>query len=71
MTAAAEWFVNILAGYAILGVLFGIAFVTIGIDRVDPVAKGAGFGFRLIILPGVAGLWPMLLLRWIEGGRQE
>ena len=71
MTAAAEWFVNILAGYAILGVLFGIAFVTIGIDRVDPVAKGAGFGFRLIILPGVAGLWPLLLLRWTEEGREE
>ena len=69
MTTAAEWLVNILAGYAVLGVLFGIAFVTMGLGRVDPVAKGAGAGFRLIILPGVAGLWPMFLMRWIEGER--
>ena len=66
---AAEWFVNLLTGYAALGVLFAIAFVSTGVGRVDPAAKGSGIGFRMMILPGVAALWPLLLARWIRKGR--
>jgi hypothetical protein len=64
--AAAVWFVNILAGYAAVGLLFAAAFLTVGVSRVDPVSKGSGIGFRLIILPGVAALWPVMLKRWIQ-----
>ena len=53
--------------YAAMGLLFAGAFLTVGISRVDPVSKRSGIGFRLIILPGVAALWPMLLTRWIRG----
>ena len=56
--------------YASAGMVFGIAFVTAGIARVDSVAKESGAGFRLIVLPGVAALWPLLLTRWIRGGAQ-
>ena len=66
---AAEWFVNLLTGYVALGLVFAIAFVTTGVGRVDPVAKRSGIGFRMIILPGVAALWPLLLARWIRKGR--
>jgi len=38
-----------------------------GVDRIDPNARGAGLGFRLLILPGSAALWPLLLRRWIAG----
>ena len=69
MTAAA-WFVNLASGYAALGLLFAIVFVTAGITRLDPVAKGSSIGFKLIILPGVAALWPVLLLRWMRKGRR-
>jgi hypothetical protein len=55
----------LLEAYAAAGVVFGIAFVTFGIHRVDPLAKGSSFGFRLIILPGVAALWPLMLMRWL------
>jgi len=55
--------------YFSLGVLFAAAFLTAGISRVDPLAKGSGAGFRLMILPGVVALWPLLLARWIRGGR--
>ena len=55
--------------YAGIGLLFAVAFLTAGISRVDPVSKGSGIGFRLIILPGVAALWPVLLARWIRGRR--
>ena len=67
MNAVAEWFVNALTAYVAIGIVFAIPFVSIGVQRVDAVAKGAGLGFRLLILPGVTALWPLLLLRWVRG----
>jgi hypothetical protein len=58
--------VTALAAYTAIGLLFAIAFVTVGIGRVDPVAKESGIGFRLMIFPGVAALWPFLLKRWLS-----
>jgi hypothetical protein len=63
---AAELFVIALAVYGSAGVLFAAAFVTAGIRRVDPVAEHAPIGFRLIVIPGVAALWPLLLVRWAQ-----
>ena len=70
MILVAQTAVLIGLGYLLIGWLFGIAFVIRGVDRVDPVAQGAGIGFRLIILPGVAALWPLLLMRWTKRGGQ-
>jgi hypothetical protein len=58
--------VTILTGYAAIGLGFAVLFVAVGIERVDHQAKGSGVGFRLIILPGVTALWPLLLSRWIR-----
>jgi len=66
MNAAVEWFVNLLIAYMAIGFMFGILFVSAGVHHIDAVAKGAGLGFRLIILPGVTALWPALLLRWVR-----
>jgi hypothetical protein len=52
--------------YAAMGLVFACAFLTLGVGRVDPLSNGSGIGFRLIILPGVAALWPLLLTRWIQ-----
>ena len=41
--------------------------MTRGVERIDPAAKGASRGFRLIIVPGAVALWPLLLRRWISG----
>lgn len=46
------------------GLMFAIAFVTRGVGTVDAAARGASWGFRLLILPGVAALWPVMLTRW-------
>ena len=64
--ALAQWIANLLTAYAAAGLFFAAVFLTRGIGRVDPAAKHSSIGFRLIILPGVAALWPLLLKRWIE-----
>jgi hypothetical protein len=61
------WWVLAIEAYAALGLLFAVCFVAGGARRVDSQAVGAGWGFRLLILPGVAALWPLLLRRWIAG----
>lgn len=59
----AKFIVGLLTAYGVLGVLFAIPFLIIGISRMDTGAKGAGLSFRLIVFPGVVALWPLLLHR--------
>ncbi|MGB9434268.1 MAG: hypothetical protein WBQ89_18630 [Candidatus Acidiferrum sp.] len=53
-----------LEAYAGFGLLFAVPFVWFGVQRLDSAARGSGIAFRLVILPGVAALWPMFLYRW-------
>ena len=57
----------ILEAYAGIGTVFAASFVSAGVDKVDPEAKGCGIAFRLLIIPGAAAFWPMLLGRWVRG----
>jgi len=57
----------ILGLYLLVGLLFAVPFVLRGVNRIDPVARKGTWGFRLIILPGVVALWPLLLNRWRRG----
>jgi len=70
MPTAAEWLVTLLLSYFAVGMLFAVVFITLGISRMDPVARGSGLGFRVIVLPGVIALWPFLLMRWARGGER-
>lgn len=63
----ANWIVGALGVYVAIGLLFAIAFVWIGVARVDPGARGAPIGFRLLIFPGTVALWPLLARRWLGG----
>lgn len=56
--------------YALVGVVVGAAFVARGVARVDHSAKGAPLGFRLMILPGAAALWPWVMAKWARARRQ-
>jgi hypothetical protein len=56
----------IAAAYALAGVAFAVAFVARGAAAIDGSAKGAPLGFRLLIFPGAAALWPVLLTKWIR-----
>jgi hypothetical protein len=53
--------------YACIGLVFSLALVTIGVKRVDAQAVGSSLGFRLLIFPGCAAFWPLLLRRWTAG----
>jgi hypothetical protein len=57
-------FVHAFYLYISLGVAFAIAFVTIGVSRVDSQAIGSSLGFRILIFPGSVAFWPLLLRRW-------
>lgn len=63
----APWLVRALGAYAALGLLFAVAFVARGIESLDPGALGSGWGFRLMVFPGVVAFWPLFLRRWIAG----
>ena len=62
----AQVLVDALMVYGLSGTVFAIAFVTMGIQRVDSLAAHAPWGFRLIVLPGAAALWPLMLVRWLR-----
>ena len=50
--------------YLVVGLVFSIAFVSRGVSKLDPSAKDAGLGARLLWVPAAALLWPLLAQRW-------
>jgi len=67
LESIAVWSVRLLTLYVAFGIVFSLPFVLRGVNRIDPVAAQGTWGFRLIILPGVVALWPLLLARWLKG----
>lgn len=63
----AETVLAIATAYAAVGVALGLAFLLFGLDRIEPGARGA-YAFRPLLLPGLALLWPWVLLRWAGRG---
>lgn len=66
---AAEILVYALGIYALIGVAFGVYFGFAGARALDEAARGSGIGFRLIIIPAAAALWPLLAFRVWSGKR--
>ena len=60
----AQAIVGTLAGYLVLGLAFALAFVAWGAAAIDPAARGMPRLARLLIAPGAAALWPLLLWKW-------
>ena len=57
------------AGYLVVGAIFGLLYGLLLAGRLEPGARGAPAGFRLIIIPAAALLWPMLLVRLLTAPR--
>ena len=55
--------------YLMIGVPIAVAFVVLGVGRVDPAARTGTLWFRVLILPGVSAFWPVLLVRWLRASK--
>lgn len=64
--SSAELVLLVAAGYLATGLLFGLAFVTVGVARLDPAARDTSAAFRILILPGSVALWPVLAAKWVR-----
>ena len=63
---AATWIAILTALYALAGVIVAVLFVIRGVNAVDDAARESGWSFRLLIIPGCAALWPLIMIRWIQ-----
>ena len=61
--------VTILEIHLGLGVAFALVIAVAGPQHLDPRAAHGTWGFRLLILPGTALLWPVLLRSWLRRRR--
>ena len=50
-----------MGAYLGVGAVFALGFAIWGAARIDPAARGMPIAARLLILPGAAALWPLLL----------
>ena len=64
-TALAEALLVLAATYLGIGLVFALAFVGVGVARIDRGAASGTLGFRVLILPGTVALWPLLARRWL------
>jgi len=56
----------VVGSYALAGIVFALAFVTVGVTRLDPAARSTSWAFRALIIPGSAALWPLLAVKWVR-----
>jgi hypothetical protein len=66
----AQIIVWLLGVYLSVGVLFSLFFVVFGAGRIDPSVQQSTRSFRVMIVPGVIALWPLLALRLARGVHQ-
>jgi hypothetical protein len=64
LVAMAEAGLTALGAYLAIGAVFALAFAVRGVSAVDPAGPGMPLTARLLVLPGAAALWPLLLSRW-------
>jgi hypothetical protein len=58
------------AAYGLVGAVVALAFLFVGLDRVDPAARGA-YAFRPLLVPGLVLLCPLVLWRWLALERRR
>jgi hypothetical protein len=61
---------SVLLLWATLGLIVVVAFLAVGIDRIDHAAVGA-YAFRPLLIPGIVLLWPLVVWRWAVLVRQS
>jgi hypothetical protein len=64
--AWAEGLLAALAVYFAVGVLLATVIVSLGLGRIDAGARSMPWSARLLILPGLAALWPFMLVKCLK-----
>lgn len=64
--ATAQLLVQTIALYAAVGAAFAAVFLWRAVGRFDTAAEQATWGFRVLVFPGVAALWPLFVVRLIR-----
>ncbi|MCC6678021.1 MAG: hypothetical protein IT436_12830 [Phycisphaerales bacterium] len=66
----AQSFLLLTALYTAIGVVVAVLFSARGVFRVDASARGSHPAFHLLILPGAAALWPLVLTWWARAPKR-
>ena len=69
----ATTFLTLAAAYLAIGLVCAVLFVLRGVAAVDHAAKAAPWSFKILIIPGVAALWPHMIAQWLrvpDGGKE-
>ena len=65
---SAEALLDLALGWLGVGAVTAAAFIPLGAGRVEAGAVGA-WPFRLLLIPGVLLIWPLVLWRWAQAER--
>ena len=64
--AWAEVVLAVLAVYLAAGALFAAVIAVKALARIDAGARGMPWSARLLILPGLVALWPLMLVKCLK-----
>lgn len=65
----AEVIATLFETYVLVGLFFALLYLPRGAARLDPHLAGSSILVRLLIVPGIAALWPLMASRWLGGGQ--
>ncbi|MEO1331261.1 MAG: hypothetical protein AAFW46_16545 [Pseudomonadota bacterium] len=61
----AESILRVVEWWSWIGLIVAVPFLSFGVDRIDESARGT-YLFRVLAVPGVVLLWPIVLFRWVQ-----
>lgn len=61
---ASALIVDVVRYYLMVGGVVAALFLVVGLDRIDPSARGT-YAFRPLLIPGICLLWPLVNYRWL------
>ena len=64
--AAAQLLVQTVVLYVGVGAAFAAVFLWRWVGRLDSAAEHGTWGFRVLLFPGVAALWPLFVVRLVR-----
>jgi hypothetical protein len=54
-----------------VGLVFGVNFLSVGVDCFDHESWGTTLSFRALILPGSVAFWPVLAVKCVSRTRER